>query len=1327
MRKFHDGLLQCVHGDVDFEIDLLNLVEIHDCAVRLEQKNTAVAAAASTPFELESPSELPIRALLIELTPKQSHLVIVAHHIAIDGQSWEILCHELSAAYRGEDMPPLRIQYADYCLWEAEQHQSEVFRAQLAYWRTRLGTDPPALELVTDRPQSTSCSGCGASLSRSLADLARPIERLAAQTAATPFAILLATYFIVLHRLTGRRDLIVGILSSGRSQDGTEPLIGMFVNTLAIRLELTHEMRFTELLTSTNHAIGEAFDHQDVPFEEVVRQVIHERDADRMPLVQTMLTMDAYASSGDQATALALDGLEVTEIEDLATTTSLFDFSVGCSLDAGDDLILEAEYSTDLFKASRIAEILDVFESILRASLADPLHRPLDDNSTCGEKVGSRSNTSEDTLSDTLSDTLPDTLTMSDTLSNRNDTQAPVEPRTTEEVRLCALFCEILGLPAVGIHDSFFALGGDSLLCFRLVASARRVGYYFSVSHVLEFQSVARLADFLLAAKSLERIGDAPAPASSAGPVTLTPIQRWFFSEQFMAPSHYNQSRMFELAPGIDSKIVRAALTALICHHDALRLSYSYDKAGATQMQHADGDADRFLRLVEVNCKDGPDAFSDRVEVAARAAQISLDIVRGPVIAAVLVVRPRPQPAWLYLVIHHLMVDEVSWGIIEDDLSLACAQLAAGEDVVLPAKTHSFAQWSDALARYASSARLQSELTFWRGAEESCFYFPGALALKDVKSSPMETAIDITIELDALAVVPGDVPIRDVIISALVWTLATTGRERQDDVCLLLEAHGREVAVVPGFDLSRTVGWFTAVFPVRFDLSSASSAEHAIEIVLNAMRAVPYNGIGYGLLKYPPRGTSRMSNRHASAVSFNYLGRAHESDSTETVPASRREAVKVADTGVPEAADWDPRNQSDDAMLDISCHLRGASLEMSWTFDPGRIDCQGLSDQIDAFEAHLRSILSSLQHGSGVARLSTSSCLSKRFTDAMAGIWDKHRQHDSFNGMALSLVFGGNVLFAGGHGFVDSDRQTPVDAHSTFSLGSAGKPFVSLLGAALADEGAVDFDEPLERLLARVTPPLPTVYGQMTLRQLFLMTAGIPLNLTVEEEVDDIFEACRCHILIDRVPGTDHLYSNFSYALAGYLLVLADDVANNVGVAPSFDALPHRFVQLLRDKITAPLEMCDAEPEGWRFLARERALLDTGHSRGAEGSAMMLPSGALRASASDVAAFLTAEYRRGIALSGCRVAESERVAQRFETTDSLGYDWAMGWYRDRTHDFLHITGEWADAVTGLKLDLVSGLGMFYGLSVRDSAHWQVLVMDMDLAFIELLQEARNAT
>ncbi|GHF94796.1 MULTISPECIES: non-ribosomal peptide synthetase [Amycolatopsis] len=432
-----------------------------------------------------------------------------------------------------------------------------------------------------------------------------------------------------------------------------------------------------------------------------------------------------------------------------------------------------------------------------------------------------------------------------------------VAPRTDVEAALAEVWGAVLGVSRVGVEDNFFELGGDSILSIQAVAKTRQAGLRMTSKDLFLNQTVAQLAKVVRA--------DAPAATTEtpvAGPVPLTAIQRHFFDGNPVAPHHLTQSMTVELDGEVDVASWRAALAALVEHHDALRMRFTRDGDGWHQ-ENAAGPAD-VLAHHDLSDVDDQDR---RLRDLAVEADSTFDLAHGPLLRALLVEFGPARPPLLFLTAHHLVVDGVSWRILLDDLALAHRQVSAGEPVALGAKTTSFKAWAERLARHAAEGGFDEEIPHWASLPEVPA-LPVDLPGPNLVSATRTLAVSLSGQ-DTEALLqraPGVFRTRaaDVLLAALAWALGrwTGGAE----VAIELEGHGRE-EIFDDVDLSRTVGWFTTLYPVVLPAEAPDWAA-LVKSVRRRLRAVPGNGLGHGVL----RGLGALPARPGPEVVFNYHG-----------------------------------------------------------------------------------------------------------------------------------------------------------------------------------------------------------------------------------------------------------------------------------------------------------------------------------------------------------------------------------------------------------------------------------------------------------------------
>ncbi|MFO7587953.1 MAG: condensation domain-containing protein, partial [Gemmatimonadota bacterium] len=500
--------------------------------------------------------------------------------------------------------------------------------------------------------------------------------------------------------------------------------------------------------------------------------------------------------------------------------------------------------------------------------------------------------------------------------------EAPyVAPRTETETTLAALCAELLGVERVGLHDNFFELGGDSILSIQLVARAREAGLHLTPRDVFEAPRVAGLAARVGAAAPIEA-----EQGIVRGEVPLTPIQAWFFEQDLARPEHWNQAVLLETPPGLRPELLADAVERLLRHHDALRLRTLRGPDGWEQRIVGPGDGSAFQH-VDLS-ETGDDRLGSEIESRAAAVQAGLDLAEGPIFRVVQFSTGSRRPGRLLLVAHHTAVDAVSWRVLLEDLQTTCEALAAGEEPSLPPKTTSVRAWAEKLVEHARAPETVSEIAYWRSvARRNVVRLP-----VDLETGPGTDGSErqVTVELgeDETASIVRDVvaafrvTVHEVLLTATADAL--TRWSGSPSILIELEGHGRE-EVVPGVDLTRTVGWFTTLYPVVLEPGRDSAAAERLRRVKEELRRVPRHGIGFGLLRYlgAPEVRTELSRLPRPEVGFNYFGLS-EAGSREGGDLFRPAAESSGPHRDPSA----PRDHA----LELSAGVSDGRLRASWAY-----------------------------------------------------------------------------------------------------------------------------------------------------------------------------------------------------------------------------------------------------------------------------------------------------------------------------------------------------------------------------------------------------------
>ncbi len=360
---------QCVHPAWHYRVPLIDLQDIPRTRQEIEVARL-VAEEAYSPFDL---SQAPLlRVTLLRLSGQEHILLLTMHHIVSDGWSMGVLIRELTTLYeaycqgRPAPLKELPLQYADYTLWQRRWLQGEVLEKQLSYWRHQLSGAPPVLELPLARPRPAVQSFRGAKRAMTLpAELSGQLKALSREEGATLFMTLLAAFQIMLSRTTGHEDIVIGTDVANRTRIEIEPLIGFFVNTLALRTRLAGNPRFREVLRQVRDVALGAYMHQDVPFEMIVNELQPERSLSYNPVIQALLVVQ-----NAPAAALELPGLGLSLIE-TSNETSKFDVALFLT-ETKQGISGSWVYNTDLLDAAAVAKISGYYETLLGSIVAQP-------------------------------------------------------------------------------------------------------------------------------------------------------------------------------------------------------------------------------------------------------------------------------------------------------------------------------------------------------------------------------------------------------------------------------------------------------------------------------------------------------------------------------------------------------------------------------------------------------------------------------------------------------------------------------------------------------------------------------------------------------------------------------------------------------------------------------------------------------------------------------------------------------------------------------------------------------------------------------------------
>ncbi len=518
--------------------------------------------------------------------------------------------------------------------------------------------------------------------------------------------------------------------------------------------------------------------------------------------------------------------------------------------------------------------------------------------------------------------------------------------KTDIEKILQKIWKEILKVDEIGINDNFFELGGDSILGIQVISKASQSGVKISPKNLFQHPTIKGLAS--VAGKSKPIVAE---QGILEGNVALTPIQHWFFEQQFEKKDHWNQSILLEVAEPLDENILRETFNILVKHHDVLRLRFKINEGVWTQY-YSEVDNNDSVRYMQLK-NEQANGQENILELECQKVQESLNINNGPIIKFAYFNLGQEQNDRLLIVAHHLVIDGVSWRIIVEDIQKIYSQIQNGIEPKLPLKTTSYSYWASSLIKNSNSKLFTDDIKFWQNQKElldsidtnndveNCTNLEKTASIisRQFPSEKTEKIIkDVTKNLNT--------EVKEILISSLIRAYSRISGKRV--IPLTMEGHGRE-DIFDDVDISRTIGWFTSLFPIVFDLGESISPSESLKNIKQTLRSIPQNGLSYSILKYLNNNINNGDLPHLSEICFNYLG----------VFSNRKQLnnhIFVASEN--KGSERNDLNQRP-FQIDISCSIVDGELKINWIYNSNKFSDNYMNELSNNFMDELEKIIDS--------------------------------------------------------------------------------------------------------------------------------------------------------------------------------------------------------------------------------------------------------------------------------------------------------------------------------------------------------------------------------
>jgi amino acid adenylation domain-containing protein/non-ribosomal peptide synthase protein (TIGR01720 family) len=508
--------------------------------------------------------------------------------------------------------------------------------------------------------------------------------------------------------------------------------------------------------------------------------------------------------------------------------------------------------------------------------------------------------------------------------------------KNEKENVLVESICEVLNMERVSVRQNFYHIGGDSIKAIQIASKLSDKGFKIKVKDILAYPIIEEMA--VCAEYGSGMIID---QQPSQGSIKHTPITKWFVSQGFSEPNHYNQSVLLSLKQDIDCSWFEHILDELIKHHDSLRINMN---PVSRELFYNNELLNRHNKIVVYDLSScGRDEQDKSISTIGAQLKSGLDIERDIALKACIFDLGQ-RGKLLLMTANHLLVDGVSWRIILEDVYSLYQQLAEGKGINLPRKTHSYQTWASELEEYAE--KIENEMDYWKTVNQCEFLFKTDFDLGEDTYDNTVTLTQSLTEAQTLGLLTNaNIPFTTKPMELILYALVSAIREFTglSDVAFELESHGRE-NINENLDISRTVGWFTGIYPVRLDIGVCEGIGSGIKTIKEQLRTIPNNGIGYGILKYI---MNKEIDNNTKYLRFNYLGGfddVAENDLFELSPEYS-------------GSEYGDKNLMT-SLIDINVIVVNKKLNISLTYSINKFEKASMLSFIEKFAGNLNSTIS---------------------------------------------------------------------------------------------------------------------------------------------------------------------------------------------------------------------------------------------------------------------------------------------------------------------------------------------------------------------------------
>ncbi|WP_103866071.1 non-ribosomal peptide synthetase [Aquimarina sp. I32.4] len=520
-----------------------------------------------------------------------------------------------------------------------------------------------------------------------------------------------------------------------------------------------------------------------------------------------------------------------------------------------------------------------------------------------------------------------------------------VAPRNEIEKKLVEVWVELLKVHKIGVYDNYFELGGDSIISIQVVSRLKEFNYNLKPLDLFQSPTISTLAKKVKLSSELCKSEQ----GILIGKSLFSPIQKWFFETDYVEVSHFNQEVLIETDKDLVDSFYEKTFRALIEHHDALRFSYKIIDGKRHQNYEEYKDS---LEIIDLSHFNSTNVLYEEITKLCEGYQKSLNIENGEIIKVVLIKTPSFEiKNRLFIVVHHLAIDGVSWRIIFDDIRKSLTALSSGETIDFGEKSSSYREWIEILQDHVTTRQIELQQKYWKRTIEDYIPLPtdknsGTPTMKSVQRVSVSLSPSSTNDLLKQTNQAYSTQINDILLSALAKTISDWSKNLNTIICL--EGHGRE-HISEKINITNTVGWFTSLYPIKLTLEKGISEGNLVKSVKEQLRAIPKKGIGYGLLRYMHPSEDMRKSLHGDKwdIVFNYLG---QYDVVSNNNLDLEGAKELTGNNIGE-------NYPFTNKLEIDSSISQGKLDLLWSYSTNQYDHKTIKELASQYIINLEEII----------------------------------------------------------------------------------------------------------------------------------------------------------------------------------------------------------------------------------------------------------------------------------------------------------------------------------------------------------------------------------